>query len=152
MRSLRLLIFALLFLGTPALAPAQTGGLVGRWLTEDKKGVINIGHCGEMVCGAIDWMKPDPAKIGAPHDEHNPNPNLRDRLLCGLAILYDFKETEPNHWEGLIYSPEDGQVYKANMRLDGPDLKLRGYVGISLLGVTQTWTHADPSFKSCRAG
>jgi uncharacterized protein (DUF2147 family) len=146
------LIFAVLLIGLPALAHAQNGGVFGRWLTEDKKGVIEIGHCGDLICGAIDYVKPDPAKTGTPRDEHNPDPKLRDRPLCGLVILYNFKEADPGKWEGLIYSPENGEIYHANMHLEGPTLKLRGYIGISLLGETQTWTRADPSFKSCRAG
>jgi uncharacterized protein (DUF2147 family) len=139
--------------GSAAPALAADGTVEGRWLTENQKGVVDISPCGQQICGRLVWMKPDPvreAKDGPPHDQHNPDPNQRQRSLCGLTILYDFKQTDPGDWRGLIYSPEDGQVYHANMHIENGMLKLRGYVGIPLLGETQTWTRPEASVGVCK--
>jgi uncharacterized protein (DUF2147 family) len=154
---MRLTVFSLCVIGLVGLAgavPAQTGSSVrGRWLTQDQKGVVEIFGCGQdTMCGNLVWLKPDPAKPGPARDEHNPDPNRRNRPLCDLTILYGFKQSDPGLWSGYIYSPEDGEVYTANMHVEDGKLKLRGYVGIPLLGQTQTWTPAGPQFAACHAG
>ena len=59
----------------------------------------------------------------------------------GLVMLKDFKYDD-NEWTGgHIYNPSDGKEYKAYMKLrDKNTLNVRGYVGISLLGKTDTWS------------
>jgi uncharacterized protein (DUF2147 family) len=73
-------------------------------------------------------------------DEHNPDPNLKDRPLVNLTFLWDFSyEAKKNRWsDGKVYDPNNGKTYSAKMSLekDGNILKMRGYVGISLLGRT----------------
>jgi len=94
------------------------------------------------------WLS-EPNRDGKPAiDRNNPDEALRTRPLCGLEMLGDFRQTEPNRWgDGWIYNPENGKRYHATMTLDGNLLKLRGYVGIPLFGETQTWTRADPKLK-----
>jgi uncharacterized protein (DUF2147 family) len=141
---------------TPAIAAGQGGvGVTGRWLTQDGKGVIDIAACGNSICGRIDWMNPpdDPKTGKIAHDSHNPDPALRRRTICGLEIIYGFQHdgSDPNSWvEGAIYDPESGNVYHANIKLMDPQhLKLRGYIGIPLLGESQIWTRAD-NYPRCR--
>jgi hypothetical protein len=58
----------------------------------------------------------------------------------------------PNLWKGHITDPRNGSVYQMEMYLK-PDgtLALRGYLGIPLLGQTQTWTrYSGPIPKDCR--
>ena len=52
---------------------------------------------------------------------------------------------EDGEWSGgNIYNPSDGKEYKAYMKLkDKNTLSVRGYVGISLLGKTDTWTRVE---------
>jgi len=42
---------------------------------------------------------------------------------------------------GEILDPENGKVYRAKMKLDsaGEKLGVRGFIGFSLFGRTQTW-------------
>jgi len=58
----------------------------------------------------------------------------------GLKFLWDFKyKAKKNRWvDGKVYDPNNGKTYSAKMSLDdgGRILKMRGYVGISLLGRT----------------
>jgi uncharacterized protein (DUF2147 family) len=142
----------------PGMAMAQGGnGVVGRWLTQDRKGVIAIAPCGNSICGRIDWMNPpdDPKDGKISRDSNNPNPALRQRTICGLQIIYGFQRdgSDPHGWvEGAIYDPESGKVYHANITLVDPQhLRLRGYVGIPLFGESQIWTRAD-NYPRCQAG
>jgi uncharacterized protein (DUF2147 family) len=139
-----------------ASAFAQTDGTTGRWLTENGKGVIAIAPCGESICGKIDWLV-EPFRDGKPaHDIHNDDPALQSRPLCGLTILYGFRHdpSDPRQWqEGHIYSPESGDTYHANITVvDADHIRLRGYVGIPLLGESQLWTRADQKHPPCHAG
>jgi uncharacterized protein (DUF2147 family) len=47
-----------------------------------------------------------------------------------------------NLWEeGNIYDPKNGNTYSSTMRLiNGNSLEVRGYIGVSLIGRTDTWT------------
>jgi hypothetical protein len=42
--------------------------------------------------------------------------------------------------QGKIYDPKNGKTYSCKMTLEGNELKVRGYVGFSLLGRTTVWT------------
>ena len=75
-------------------------------------------------------------------DAENPDPALRSRPLRGLVIMTGFRYEGDGEWTGgRIYDPNSGNTYKGTIRVvDSITLKLRGYVGISLLGRTDTWT------------
>ena len=77
-------------------------------------------------------------------DRENPDPQLRSRSLNGLVILWGFKYAGDGVWEdGRIYDPRDGKTYKCKMTLEGSTLKIRGFIGISLIGKTNVWTKAQ---------
>lgn len=144
---------ALIGLALGPEAAAQTAAPtapLGRWLTESKRGVIEIYPCADKLCGKLVWMI-EPVRHGAPAvDEQNPDPALRQRPLCGLALLGGFHQNEPQHWDdGWIYDPDSGKTYRATITLDGNVLELRGYVGIPLFGETQSWTRPGAGYGSC---
>ena len=62
--------------------------------------------------------------------------------MMGLKIVKDMKPNGAKYAGGTILDPRDGTVYHAQMELsdDGQQLFVRGYLGIPLLGQTQTWT------------
>ena len=64
----------------------------------------------------------------------------KDQPLLGMTILSGLKKNG-NEWTGgNIFDPNSGKEYKATLKLNGNDkLDVRGYVGISLVGRTQTW-------------
>jgi len=75
---------------------------------------------------------------------------LRQRPLCGVAMLGDFHQAEPGHWDGdWIYDPDSGKTYQAMFTLDGNELQLRGYLVNPYFGRTQTWTRPAASYGSC---
>jgi uncharacterized protein (DUF2147 family) len=137
-------------LAVAPLAQAQNAATAatGLWLVEDRNGVIAIERCASGdLCGRLVWFVPGPKDIDKPpFDGHNPDPALRGRPLCGLALMGGFKPTGAREWGGgWIYDPESGDTYHARMALEQDGrLRLRGYVGIPLFGETQTWTRSGP--------
>lgn len=142
--------FALVMLTHAASWAQQSPEILGRWLTESRKGAVEIYRCADRFCGKVVWIKP-----GEPQtDELNPNPTLRARAICGLVLMGNFKPSGKGEWSGgWAYSPEVGKTYSARMALqeDGT-LKLRGYIGIPLFGESQIWTRASPALGSCKTG
>jgi uncharacterized protein (DUF2147 family) len=65
----------------------------------------------------------------------------KDAPMLGLTIVKGMKRDGYKYEEGSILDPRDGSVYHAQMEMspDGQKLAVRGYLGIPLLGQTQTW-------------
>src|SRR3546814_6005144 len=66
----------------------------------------------------------------------------------GMEILWGLKKDDGQWDGGQILDPEKGKVYGAKLSLadDGQKLNVRGFVGFSLLGRTQTWIReTDPA-------
>jgi uncharacterized protein (DUF2147 family) len=73
--------------------------------------------------------------------------------VVGLDVLHGLKPGADGTWDdGSIYDPSTGNTYTCSLALDGDDrLRLRGYVGIRLLGRTTTWTRVGTENRLCRA-
>src|SRR5262245_33281730 len=65
----------------------------------------------------------------------------RGKPVLGLALIKGMQRNGLSYENGTIMDPRDGSVYKALMRLapDGQRLEVRGYLGFSLFGPSQTW-------------
>ena len=65
---------------------------------------------------------------------------LKNKPILGMQILSGLKKDGKEWNGGKIIDPNSGKEYKAKMSLNGSDkLDVRGYIGISLVGRTQTW-------------
>ena len=149
MRTLWLFLFLAFLLPFPAKALFAQTEINGLWLTENKRSVIKILPCEQGTCGIIHWI----VEGGMQDDTKNPYESRRGQPMCGLTILWDFKQTGATKWtNGRIYKADDGDMYKANMELEGPNLlEVRGYVGIPLFGKTQKWTRVQESdYPPCK--
>lgn len=130
------------------LFPAKTlfaGGneaIIGKWYTTDKGAIVEIYECGSKVCGKITWLKDPNKEDGTPKtDENNPDASKHNNPIIGLNMLKGFEKDGEYQWEdGKIYDPENGKTYDCKMTLEGNVLKVRGYVGISMFGRTETWS------------
>ena len=141
--------FFLIVLLCPALllfAQYKATDVIGIWLTPgDNAAKIEIYKTGEKFYGKIVWMK-NPNINGKPKlDSNNPNSNKRNVPRLGLEIMKGFTFNGSDEWKsGDIYDPETGKTYSGYMYLkDRNTLKLRGYVGFSFLGRTETWTRVN---------
>ncbi|OIM98750.1 hypothetical protein A9236_04985 [Polynucleobacter sp. QLW-P1DATA-2] len=65
----------------------------------------------------------------------------KGKSVLGMEILAGLKKTGDSYTGGQILDPDDGEIYRAEMKLkdQGSKLDLRAYIGIPLLGRTQTW-------------
>jgi uncharacterized protein (DUF2147 family) len=131
-----------------AATGAQATSPLGVWATEEAKSTVKIVDCGGKLCGTIVSLKePLDDKGKEKVDEHNPDKGLQTRKILGLPLLSGFVKAkdETNVWEdGRIYNPEDGETYKCTLTLkDAGTLRVRGYIGIPMLGKTQIWTRVE---------
>jgi uncharacterized protein (DUF2147 family) len=133
----------------PFMLRAQAYGVLGNW--QDPTGsVIHIDRCGADVCLWIASLSPT-----APSDKdiHNPDPAQRGNALCGLKIGSGFSLRDQDHAAGgMLYDPKSGRTYHGMMTAEGAKLQLRGYVGISLFGRSETWTRPAGAAQSCKLG
>jgi uncharacterized protein (DUF2147 family) len=157
-RTLASMVAVAILLASPVLAAAGDA-LVGVWLTEpdevDGRAHVEVTADGDRYNGKIIWMeKPnytedyDDGEVGRPKvDNNNPDPALRSRPIIGLQILEGFLSTGDKSWgKGTIYDPGNGKKYKCKIKLlDDGTLKVRGFVGVSLIGRTSIWTPVESS-------
>jgi len=134
---------AALAAGTGAAAES-TPDPTGLWLTENKRSAIRVTRCESGLCGEVAWI----IDGGMQYDRKNPDPDKRDRPICGLRILWGVAQQpdDPADWEdGTVYKADEGETYDVDLTVQGPDtMKVRGYVGIALFGKSQVWTRVSP--------
>ncbi|SEO95559.1 DUF2147 domain-containing protein [Aquisalimonas asiatica] len=134
---------------TLAAAATADEDVHGYWLSEEGTAQIELAPCDDddtLTCGRIVWLdEPYDDDGELLRDTNNDDPELRDREVVGLRIVWDMArdDSRDRRWDGgRIYDPENGNTYRARMTLaeDGETLDLRGYVGIAAFGRTSTWT------------
>jgi uncharacterized protein (DUF2147 family) len=139
------LLLPIIFINKNSLAQAKADDIVGIWQTSGKEPAkIQIYKSGQKYFGKIAWLK-NPLENGKPKmDENNPDKSKRSQKIIGLVILSDFKFDDDEWDQGKIYDPENGKTYSCILSLkDKNSLKVRGFIGVSLLGRTETWTKAS---------
>ncbi|MEO0571546.1 MAG: DUF2147 domain-containing protein [Bacteroidota bacterium] len=110
--------------------------ILGQYWTENKEGKIEVYKNGNSYFGKIVWRKE------IRKDTENPDRSLRDRSVIGIVFMKDFIFKNDKWVDGKVYSIDNGNTYSGKMWLEnsGSTLKMRGYLGISLLGRTATLT------------
>lgn len=126
-----------LFLGITINASAQNGihadKILGQYWSPKKDGKIEIYKIGNKFFGKFIWGK-NPRK-----DSKNPSIDLQNRDIVGMTFLSDFIYTNNQYVGGKIYDPESGKTYNSKMWLFNGNLKVRGFLGFSLFGRTETF-------------
>ena len=143
-RSLFLCVLIMMTLAPPQFILGQNASehtLTGIYWNEEKNAKVEIYEEQGKVFGKIIWQQ-NPRK-----DINNPDPALQQRELLGLIFLKDFKSNGKGTWSGgRVYSPDNGKTYKGKMWLTKEGrLKMRGYIGISMLGRTAILDRAEVS-------
>lgn len=145
MRTAKQAALAGVLLASAVTAMAQADSPVGTWQTIDD-------HTGQPKALVQITQDSNGALDGKVIKGLNPNdhPDRRctactdarkDQLILGMTIINDLKK-DGDTWDGgEILDPENGKIYKCKMHLEdgGQKLVVRGYIGISLLGRSQTW-------------
>lgn len=63
----------------------------------------------------------------------------KNKPLIGLEIIRGLEKDDDEFTGGTITDPKTGKTYKCTITRDGDKLNVRGYIGFSLIGRTQTW-------------
>ncbi len=135
MKKIAFAFFALFF---ATLSYAQ---IEGKWKTIDdetgkEKSIVEI------------FKKPDGKYYGKISQllakPENPNcvnckDDRKNKPLIGLEIIRGMQKDGDSFTGGTITDPKSGKTYKCNISRDGEKLTVRGYVGFSLIGRSQTW-------------
>lgn len=131
-----LLVLSFLFAQSSS-AQLSESSILGEWTSPKKDSRILIYKNGNTYEGKILWGTGGPET-----DVKNPKAELRSRKLVGTVILTGFKYDGGLSWvDGEIYDPREGKTYSCKMKLkSNQTLSIRGYVGISLFGRSETWT------------
>lgn len=137
MKKMLLAGLAALSLAVHAASPA------GNWVNIDdatgqKKAVVQIIQTqhGELI-GKIVKLLQKPGALCEKCKGAN-----KGKPIEGMTILWGLKPDGENSWSGgEILDPSNGKTYRLKVKIsaDGKKLELRGYIGVSLLGRTQTW-------------
>ena len=120
----------------------QTNAIEGTWITQDdetgrKKSEVLIYKENGKLYGKI-------TNLLLPEDEGKKCVNCKgknkNQPIEGMIIIKDL-ELEDDTWEdGTILDPKSGKVYDCYIGFqDDNTLKVRGFLGFSLLGRTQIW-------------
>ena len=93
-----------------------------------------------MLVGRITSIFPWPGEAADPRCDKCPGPQ-KGQPVKGLQIIEGMQQAGTDYSGGTILDPSSGTVYSATMKLspDGNRLTVRGYVGISAFGRSQTW-------------
>ncbi len=124
----------------------KSSDVIGVWLNADKDAHVEVYQQGNKFFGKIVWMKDpiDPVTGKPKVDNLNPDPALQSRPKMGLILLNNFVFDEDEWTDGEIYDPKNGKTYSCYMEFedlsDLNTLKIRGYIGVSLVGRTTYWT------------
>lgn len=139
----------ILLLIIPLLLIAQENKVkdpvLGTWWTAGKESTVEIYKVGNEYQGKITWLKIPLDEQGNPKsDPKNPKPELRSRPRLGMIVLQNLVAKGANEWgKGNIYDPKSGNTYKCSIKMkDNNTMLLRGFIGVSLIGRTETWLRA----------
>lgn len=141
---IRLLLTCFLFFKFAA-AMYVADDITGLWYNQEKDAKIRIYASNGKYFGKIEWLKtPNDPETGKPKvDKNNPKPEKRSRPVMGLVILANLVyDADDQEWsDGQVYDPKSGNTYSLTCELkDKNTMELRGYIGLSLFGRTDTWT------------
>jgi uncharacterized protein (DUF2147 family) len=141
--TLALALLAAAIPGARADAPTTADGFWEVQYDDGKpQGWFLVSHKGDVYYARLvkgfakegDDTKPDPIC-------HKCSGEKKGARIMGLTLFWGLKRDGLVYTGGSVMDPRDGSVYHAKMTLsdDGQELAVRGYLGIEMLGKTQTW-------------
>lgn len=63
----------------------------------------------------------------------------KGKPILGMEIIRGLKKDDNEFTGGTITDPKTGKTYKCTITREADQLNVRGYIGLSLIGRTQTW-------------
>ena len=136
-----------LFLSTAFAAPDTP---VGYWKTIDDvtgkpKSIVHIWKTADnTLTGKVVKIFPSKGKTQGELCTACKGANSNQPIV-GMVILTGLKGTQARWKNGEILDPENGKSYSCSVRVadNGNHLDVHGYIGLPLLGRSQTWQRVD---------
>lgn len=123
---------------------------VGVWKTIDdktktEKAQIRIVEQGGVLSGRIEKLLAPDAKPDGVCDKCEDD--RKGKPMVGLEVIRGVKKSDSDGlWDGgTILDAAEGKVYKVRLQPveQGKKLEVRGYIGMPMLGRTQTWIRVE---------
>jgi uncharacterized protein (DUF2147 family) len=133
------LLLSLLLL---AFTQINAQSVIGKWKTVDdktgkSKSVVEIYESNGKIFGKIVEIFEEAKRDRKCEKCEGTDKN---KPVLGIVIIRGLKKDDDEFNGGKILDPESGSMYKCSLKLDGKEkLTVRGYMGISLIGRSQTW-------------
>jgi uncharacterized protein (DUF2147 family) len=122
---------------------------VGLWRTLDDhtgkpRGLVRIMEINGEYQGRVEKSFPKPGEPPNPTCEKCEG-TRRNQPIIGMIILWGLTKQGDDYQGGEILDPETGKIYGAKIKLQdgGKNLDVRGFIGFSLLGRSQTWVREE---------
>lgn len=139
---MRKIILLASILCATVVSTMQSQSVIGKWKTIDDetgkpKSIVevyeNSGKIYAKIVEILDPKKQDKLCTECDGDEKN-------KPVLGMVIVKNLKKDGNEFNGGSITDPVNGKKYKCFITLENKDkLKVRGYIGISIIGRTQYW-------------
>lgn len=134
---------------TAPAAWADDASPAGLWKNIDDatgkpRALIRITESNGTLQGKIEKVFPGPNESQNPKCEKCEGAN-KDAPIVGLVILSGLKKDGEEYAGGQILDPDNGKTYSSKVRLTdaGKKLSVRGYLGVPMLGRSQTWLRQE---------
>ena len=125
------------------ISNVQCQTVIGKWKTIDDetgqaKSIVEVYEKGGKIYGKVVEIlrtehKKDVCSKCEGADKNKP--------ILGMIIISGLQKDGVEYNGGTVLDPQNGKKYKCYITLESPDkLKLRGYIGLSIMGRTQYWT------------
>jgi uncharacterized protein (DUF2147 family) len=134
-----------------ALSPAwaDSSSPVGLWQSIDDvsgkpKALIRISEHKGVLQGRIEKLYRGPGQDPNPLCE--PCDGARhNQPVVGMVFMSGLKKDGDGYAGGEILDPDNGKVYRSKIALldGGNKLSVRGYIGVPMLGRSQTWLRQE---------
>jgi uncharacterized protein (DUF2147 family) len=139
-----LMMFVFLMMSTVSFSQIE-----GKWKTIDDetgeaKSIVEIWKAKDgLYYGKIIKLF-DETKVNDVCDDCDKDDPRYKKPIVGMVIIRKMEKVDDNEWdEGDILDPANGKVYDCKMWREGKNLQVRGYIGWSLIGRSQTWLPAN---------
>ncbi len=122
---------AALLLSASCFAQSTPANILGVYWSPKKDAKLEIYQKGNQYFGKTIWT------ANTRKDENNPDKSLRQRSLLGIDLLTNFVFDDGVYKDGKVYDPDNGKTYSCKLTKEGNNLKVRGYIGLSVFGRTE---------------
>jgi uncharacterized protein (DUF2147 family) len=151
LKSNKIAILRMLMVSMAIMFFSQSGWsqIVGKWKTIDDetnqaKSIVQIWKADDGLYYGKVMKLFDETKKDDVCNKCDPKDARYKQKVVGMKIIMKMKMTSSNEWtDGTILDPNNGKVYKCKLYREGKNLMVRGFIGISVIGRTQTWLPAE---------